>query len=43
MLSNMDREDVKKIQENAKKLMIEKFPKSKFISDWKNLIEKVLK
>ena len=42
-ISNMDREDVKKIQENAKKLMIEKFPKSKFISDWKNLIEKVFK
>lgn len=42
-ISNMVKEDLIKIQNNAEKLMVEKFPKDKFLLSWKELIEKVLK
>lgn len=42
-ISNMAKEDIIKIQKNAEKLMLEKFPKNKFLTSWKESIEKVLK
>jgi hypothetical protein len=39
----MSKEDILNIQQNAKKLIIETFPKSKFIDNWKNLLIGILK
>lgn len=41
-LKTMDKEDIKEIGQNAKKTVIERFPKDKFLNSWAKLIEKII-